>query len=69
VNSISRTHLYNSGGVRASGFKDPRQFEKLHGTRACSCGRTISANKIRCAACQDAIEAVFAAASAEQAAA
>lgn len=61
--------LYNIPGVPASGLKTERQYEKLQGTRECGCGRTISANKIRCAKCQDAIEAVFAAAQKEQAAA
>lgn len=52
--------MYNIPGVIASGLKTPRSFEKLQGTRTCGCGRTISANKIRCATCQDSIEAAFA---------
>lgn len=51
--------LYNIRGVRASGLKTPRQYEKLAGTRDCSCGKTISANKIRCAQCQFALEATL----------
>lgn len=51
--------LYNIPGVPSSGLKTPRQYEKLAGTRDCSCGRTISANKIRCAQCQFALEATL----------
>lgn len=44
---------FNVPGVPSSGFKPISPKLKLQGSHSCVCGRTISANKTKCAACPE----------------